>query len=186
LVAGNWVASLLLLYIRDPWCDRYAIFQDDFQTVKNLRAYLEACPYSPRRYYNLYTFPANQALCPPGRVGWFESNQRGKGAVGLMFDRETVTTLLTSSHLIGRFQDPHRGHKAVDGGVVESLQQKSWCELCHSPSLTQHTGRFSTMNKRAGSTRDEPAPVPKEWGESTLAVGFPGSDFDALDWLGCQ
>lgn len=185
-VAGAWVANLWELYIRDPWADRYLLAQDDLTCPRNLRPYLEACPYRPKTYWNCYTFPANQQLCPPGKVGWFESNQRGKGAVLLVFDRDAAVTLLSAKHMVGRFQDRQRGHKAVDGGIVEALGQAGYVELCHSPSLTQHTGRFSTMNKRVGSTRDEVNFAVKEWGANTFAVGFPGPDFDALDWLACR
>src|SRR5437870_5459108 len=43
--AGNWILSLWELYIREPVADRYAIFQDDLITYRNLRDYLEACKY---------------------------------------------------------------------------------------------------------------------------------------------
>lgn len=184
-VAASWVWGLYEVYAREPNADRYAIFQDDFKTVRNLRAYLEGCELKPKTYWNLYSFPVNEALAPKGRTGWYESNQRGKGAVALVFDRPTVVTLLSSRHIAQRFQDPARGHKAIDGGIVEALGQQGYVELVHNPSLTQHAGRFSTMNKRAGSRRDEPAAAPKEWGAGTFATSFPGEDFDALDLLAC-
>lgn len=97
---GNWLLSLLELYVRQPDADRYAMFQDDLVTYANLRQYLESW-YPDRGYLNLYTFPSNQALAPRNtdhsqKVGWYESNQLGRGAVGLVFNRDAVRVLLTN------------------------------------------------------------------------------------------
>lgn len=149
--AGNWVLSLYELYIREPNADRYAIFQDDFVTGLNLRIYLDCCKYPEKGYWNLYTFPCNQRLCPEGKTyqGWFPSDQYGKGAVALVFNREAVCTLLSSRRLVDRPQDLSRGHKAIDGGISEAFIEKGWVEYTHNPSLVQHIGCISSMgNKR--------------------------------------
>src|SRR5688572_9885654 len=39
---GNWTLALLELTIREPYADRYALFQDDLVTYPHLRQYLEA------------------------------------------------------------------------------------------------------------------------------------------------
>jgi hypothetical protein len=186
--AGNWVLMLWELYVRDPFADRYAVFQDDFVTYQNLRTYLEKVPYptgaDPSRgpgYLNLYTFPSNQEICPKdsrGRevVGWYESRplrsgpegwQSGRGAVALVFSRDAVVTLLSARHLVERFQDKHRGHRAIDGGIVTAMNKAGWREYVHHPSLVQHTGDVSAMGNKAH---------PK-------AVSFRGEGFDALSLL---
>jgi hypothetical protein len=166
---GNWLLSAIELYIRRPDVNRYAIFQDDFVTYPGLREYLDHCHYPdgqsrssseinlndplPRGYWNLYTFPENQALAPRtssgGTVdGWYPSNQLGKGAVALVFNRDALLTLVTHSHMLERPQDERRGWKAVDGGIVTAMSKAGWIEYVHSPSLTQHIGHVSSMGNR--------------------------------------
>jgi hypothetical protein len=141
-------------------------------TARNLKAYLEAVPYTPGTYQNLYLFPQNQALAPKGKdgrpvTGWYESNQMGRGAVALVFDREAALTLLSSRHLLERPTDRFRGHRAIDGGVVTALKKAGWKELVHYPSLVQHTGRHSSMGNRP----------------HLEAGSFPGETFDLLALL---
>lgn len=165
---GNWYLGLWELYLRQPHAKRYAIFQDDFVTGKNLRAYLESCPFPKNGYWNLYTFPQNQQIADKEqKTGWFESNQKGKGAVALVFDNEGVRNLLTSRHMVDRVQNTQRGHKAVDGGVVTAFLKWGGKEYCHNPSLVQHTGLYSSM----GNNRHP------------LATSFRGEDFDCLELL---
>lgn len=167
---GAWCLSLAELYIRDPFADRYAVFQDDFVCYRNLRQYLEAVPYPTQGYCNLLTFPENQRLVPPGGpVGWFLTNQCGKGAVALVFSREAVTTLLCHKHMVMRPQSANqlRAIKAVDGAIVEAYRGAGWKEYCHNPSLVQHTGLVSAV----GNSRHP------------LAPSFRGEDFDAMSLL---
>lgn len=160
---GNWVLSAWELYLRNPMADRFAIFQDDFVTYPNLREYLEACDYPRRGYWNLYTFPQNTKSFS----GWYLSNQLGKGAVALIFNNETLRTLLASNHMVDRVLDGGRGHKFVDGGVVDSLKKAGWQEYVHNPSLVQHTGLVSSMGN----------------GTHSLADTFRGEDFDAREMI---
>jgi len=194
---GNWVLSLYELFIRNPTADRYALFQDDFVTYKNLRKYLEACPYpgvvpdgtgkyKPATpgvtpgYWNLYTFPENQQRFPmeglTGRrkYGWMESNQCGLGAVALVFSREAVIAVIGSRHMTERPMDPERGWKKVDGGIVESMVKANdagittgWREYVHHPSLVQHIGRVSTVSN----------PPHQQ------APSFRGEEFDAMELI---
>lgn len=169
----NWVLALAELYGREPYANFYAVFQDDFVTYSNLRQYLEKCEYPGRGYWNLYTFPVNQAICPKHpngleKIGWYPSNQLGRGAVALVFNRETVLTLLTHQHMVERPIDVDRGWKAVDGGVVTALNKAGWQEFVHNPSLVQHQGTISTM-------RNKP---------HKQATSFKGTDFDAMNLLG--
>lgn len=167
--AGNWVLSLYELYIRNPDADRYAVFQDDFVTGLNLRLYLDCCKYPDKGYWNLYTFPCNQRFCPEEKTyqGWFPSDQYGKGAVALVFNREAVCTLLSTRIFIDRHQCPNRGHKAIDGGIVDTFNSLGWVEYVHNPSLVQHTGLMSSMNNKRHPT----------------AETFLGEDFDLLSLI---
>lgn len=176
---GNWILSLQELFIRETAAERFAIFQDDFITSKNLKTYLEALPYPDgsdgreRGYLNLYTFPANQERFPmegqTGRqkFGWMLSNQFGRGAVALVFNRDAVLALLSSPHMVERPLDPNRGWKAVDGGIVTAMAKAGWKEYVHNPSLVQHTGLVSSMRNRPHK----------------LSISFQGEDFDCLELL---
>ncbi len=164
---GNWFLALAELYIREPNQDRYAIFQDDFVTYHNLRTYLDHCTIPDKGYWNLYTFPSNQELCPEGYTGWYLSNQMGRGAVATVFSQEGVRALLSSQHMVDRPMDHHRGHKSVDGGIVTALKKLGWKEYVHNPSLVQHIGDVSSMGNK---------PHKK-------AVSFRGETFDAMTLL---
>lgn len=168
---ANWDLCLRELYMRNPEADRYLICQDDAIFVKNLRQYLERVPYIEKTYKNLYLFPANEKLAPKDgdkpRVGWYPSNQLGKGAVCLVFDRETVLTLAATRYMAERPASAVRGHKSVDGGIVSALKSLDVKEFVHFPSLCQHMGKTSSMGNR---------PQPD-------APSFPGSDFDAMSLL---
>lgn len=163
---GNWALALAELYLRNPNATYYAIFQDDFMVSRNLRQYIEGIKFPEKGYLNLYTFPKNQVLAN-GRVGFYPSNQKGKGAVGLIFNVEGVQLLLQHNHMIGRVRDITKGHKFVDGSIVESMRKAGWVEYVHNPSIVQHLGfKSSTGN-------------PKQ----PQAVSFRGEDFDLLSLL---
>lgn len=173
---GNWILSLAELYIRNPGAERYAVFQDDFVTCLNLRSYLNRCEYPTKGYLNLYTFPSNEPSNleahglpspPKGHQGWYRSNQNGRGAVALVFNREAVTILLSSQHMVERPMDIHRGWRAVDGGIVESMRKAGWEEFVHTPSLTQHQGKVSSMHSKP----------------HRQALTFPGENFDCLSLI---
>lgn len=138
---GNWVLALWELYVRKPHADRYAIFQDDLIAYRNLRQFVESCEYPERGYLNLYTAPKNER----NRSGWFASNQRGLGAVALVFSNEAVRVLLSQKRMANRPRNRHRGHKAIDGGIVTAFRSAGWREYVHMPTLTQHTGNDSSM-----------------------------------------
>ncbi len=156
---GNWVLGMYEMYIRNPAADKYIMFQDDLVASTGLREYLEWCELRPRTYWNMYTFPSNQKIAPKtphgGTVdGWYASNQNGRGALGLCFDLQGVLDLLSSRLFAerprnldkdGKYIVPERGHKRVDGGIVDALKQCGYTELVHSPSLLQHVGKVSSM-----------------------------------------
>lgn len=162
--AANWVLSAYELYLYNPHATYYAIFQDDFVTYRNVRDYIESCKYPQRGYLNLYTFPENARL---NRARWYESNQRGKGAVALVFNRDALQTLLGSRYLVDRAMSVERGYKSIDGGIVSAMKHAGWKEYVHSPSLVQHTGEVSSMGN----------------GKHPLAPYFNGEDFDARELI---
>lgn len=166
--ALHWILTLAELWFRDPKADRYAIFQDDLLACRNLRQYLERCRYPEKGYWNLYTFPSNQELATG--QGWYQSNQLGKGAIGLVFDRETVLELLSSrEHILERpLAASKPWWRKIDGGIVDALAKRGRSEYVHNPSLLCHTGLSSTT--RPGR------PIPPEWATRS----FPGEEFDAM------
>lgn len=178
---GNWVLAAMELFIRNPLADRYGIFQDDFAVYRNTRQYLDACEYPKRGYWNLTTFDgrpgsSNEKAVEGKPTGWYEAAelmspkgyQSGRGAVALVFDRETLITLLSSRHMVERPMDSMRGHQAVDGGIVWAMNKAGYREYIHNPSLVCHAGGdASTMGH--GKYK-----LPKTWR---------GAEFDALSLL---
>lgn len=171
---GNWILALWEMLVRNPDCDRFAIFQDDMICVRNLRPYLDTCQfpdgsdeaktiYRAPGYWNLLSFPGNEARAA-GRNGWYESNQRGWGAVGLVFNREGVITLLSSRHTVERPLDATWGYRKIDGGIVTAFMKAGWMEYVHAPSLIQHVGLVSSM----GNDQHRPPET------------FPGEEYDAM------
>jgi hypothetical protein len=73
---GNWILALAELLIRNPGADRYLVAQDDFVTCRNVRSYLERCPYPDRGYLNLLTFLDNEQVVRGQAVGWYEAHER--------------------------------------------------------------------------------------------------------------
>ena len=161
---GNWYLALWELYLRDPYADYFALFQDDIQLCCNTREYLERSCKLEQAYYNLYTTPENQALAA-NRKGWYPSNQLGKGALALVFTRLGIHLLFKSGYLVDRPMDQHKGHKSIDGAVVSALKNAQWKEYVHNPSLVQHVGKVSALGNYF---------LP-------IATTFPGEEFDAME-----
>lgn len=198
-VAGNWLLSLQELYLRDPRSKWYAIFQDDVVFVRNLKEYLERCPHPEKGYLNLYTYPNYQKLFPQAGLsgrqefGWIRTTQEGLGALGLAFPNEGARLLLSSSHMVNRpWDSADRGWRYVDGGIVDSMRKAGWAEYCHNPSLCQHVGVVSAMDKRLDSNGTDPDfprtkyredSRSKRFPEGFFAKSFPGETFDALSLL---
>lgn len=171
---GNWILGMWELFLRVPDADRYAMFQDDMVTYKNLRDYLERLEYRPRCYWNLYSMAHNSDLAK-GNTGFHLSNQRGHGAVALVFDRDAVKAVLASQHSVDRVENTkvlktgwQKGQESVDGAVISALQKAGYVELTHNPTLVEHIGVKSTMGHGAYPRADS----------------FRGEDFDALSLIG--
>ena len=210
---ASWVLAVTETFYRDPCADRYAVFQDDVEAVANLREYLETVPLEPKTYWNLYLGPWNenprefgrgrQEPLPPwlqngkgkGKafVGLGRGDQRGRGAMALVFDRETVIELATSKYLINRPADVRsdgkcelnpRGYRLIDGGVVEALRALGYAELVHHPSLVRHVGVRSTVDRRGTVPHHDPNFPRHAWPKRHEGLTFPGQGFDALSLVG--
>jgi hypothetical protein len=140
----NWMHALFYLFTtRDA--DRYAIFEDDVQACRQLREYLERCP-AGKVYWNLITLDENRAFTNDV-PGWHESNQLGRSACGLVFDRSTVDCLLRMERFV---RGPGNGETMSDAVVIATLKSLGYKELIHYPSLLQHVGLESTLGNSIG------------------------------------
>lgn len=178
LTAANWHLSAMELYLRNPWADYYAVFQDDIIVVSHLRDYLSSISFPKNGYLNLYTFPENHYevvhktdAFENGIIkGFYTSNQWGKSACALVFNNEGMRLLLSDNRLVNRHTDQQpsyrggfKGQRSIDGAIVESMKLHDFKEYVHNPSLIQHVGDQSSMN----NPQFQKAPT------------FPGEDFDA-------
>ncbi len=167
-VAANWILSMWELYLRNPIADRYAIFQDDILVYRNLRQYLDNYKLPIASYWNLYVTPENEKRARE-KTGWYMSNQMGRGALGLVFDRPGIVALLSSKRLTSHAQDAQRGWRRIDGAIMDAMRIEKRCEWVHYPTLVQHTGKED-------STIGNNEALPESWR---------GEDFDALELLTC-
>ena len=159
----NWQTLLVHLYLKKPNAERYAIFEDDLLACSNLKIYLSQCEYPKLGYLNLLTHDQN--MCLTGNVpGWHKSNQRGRGAVGLVFDNKTLTTLFRTVEFWKRPKKKNR--QCPDGMVVECLREHKMKEYIHYPSLLQHEGSVSALGHKYGKVH-----------------GFKGEDYDPMTLL---
>ena len=170
-IVGNWVLGMWELYVRNPLAHRYAMFQDDIQAVGNLREYLEACPYPEPGYLNLMTHETNKKHTR-NKPGWCLALQKGLGATGLVFDRDTLCAILRSDVLVWKPQAAKNviAKKKIDGGIAEATNRLGYKEYVHNPSLLQHWG----INSSVGNHGSRYLP-PIE--------SFPGQETDAMDFL---
>lgn len=169
-IACNWSAGMVELYTRKPDADAYLMIQDDVLMCKDLRTYLESKPLLTNAYFNLYTARANQRRMDAQghKRGWYTSNQSGFGALALLFTRDALVKLFTSTYFVMRPQDKG-GHKAIDGGIVTAMREVGYKEYVHKPGLVQHTGGdCSTVGHKPARNWD--AESPSFLGESTSAL----------------
>lgn len=174
-IYGNWCLGLAELLIRDPGAERFAMFQDDVICVTNLRQYLESEVLSPNSYANCYTFepghPGRQSQLPPpdpSKIGWYRSNQLGRGALCLIFDRHTAMQLLKADNSLRKSGDgTPRGKRNLDGAIITSMKDLGVSEVIHNPSLVDHLGHGkSTLGN-----------------VNPLGMNFPGESHDAREWI---
>ncbi len=164
---GNWFLTALEVYNSNPWADLYAMFEDDLVISRGAREYLERTCVATDVYYNLFSAPSNQKRVRPEFVGWFDSNQRGLGAVGLVFRSEVFQTLLADKVLLNHARDKQRGKECVDGAIVTVMANHVIIEQCHSPSIVQHVGDVSVLKH----------------GKFPAARSFKGEEFDLRELI---
>lgn len=168
-IMGNWLVSLWELFIREPRAQRYIIFQDDLLAYAGLREYLDRTRLPAHGFFNLYTSGVNRKLCPPAHVGWYKSDQLGRGAVGLMFDFKALSRLLSAPYLVSAINSPVKRHTYHDACIARAMKDCDVTEYVHSPSLLGHSGGgpgVSTWKDRDPCDAD-----------------FRGEDFDAMELL---
>jgi len=153
----NWMHALFYLFTTKD-ADRYAIFEDDVLACRQLREYLERCP-PGKVYWNLLTLDENRAFTNDA-PGWHESNQLGRSACGLVFDRATADCLLRMERFV---RGPASSETMSDAVVIATLKSLGYKELVHYPSLLQHEGLESTLGNSFGHVS-----------------GFLGADYDLL------
>ncbi len=176
---GNWLLGLTELIVREPLCHRYAMFQDDLLMARNAKEYLSHLPYEAKTYWNLFSFPDNEKVCKE-QEGFHKAACCGKGAVALVFDRDTVVDLLGHSNTASRCLsvEGDRGKTNLDGGVYWTLvNYLHYREMVHWPCLTQHVGDLSTIvgrNGRLNCTPDQTYPH---------SMSFRGEAWDAMSLL---
>lgn len=189
---GNFVLGLAELYVRNPVADRYMMVQDDVEVYRNLRAYLDRQPFPKQGYWNLYSAFENEAEVAPvlasGKTGWTEGTvmrskdgktehprrlQRGRGALALVFDREGVIRVLSYMGTIQKPAHADRGYRLIDGAVVTAMNEQGWREWVHAPTLANHLGLRSSIERSTGQPHYPPA---RTWR---------GAGYDALEMLKC-
>ena len=184
---GNWFLALHELYIREPYADYYAIFQDDLTTYNNLRVFLEKSSLPEQGYFNLFTHPDYEKSCQRVK-GWHPGTGKGLGALALVFPNPVAVLLLSSPTMIDRpkhYGDKgngeNNGWRNIDGGVVTAMKHAGITEYFHYPSLVQHTGTESTFNKRKDSNFGEGQVW--IWKYGGQSPSFLHEDFDAMELL---
>lgn len=165
---GNWILALLELWIRNPRADRFAIFQDDFITYPNLKEYLDTCELKSDQYWNLLTFPQNEALWDRKTLGWYPSNQFGRGAVALVFNYDCLYKILTSPYIMAKPRNKDNPHRSIDGCLVTSMTKSGVTEMVHYPTLIYHIGDGTSIGNR----------------QHAKPASFQGQSFDAKRLIG--
>ena len=173
---GNWFLGMLELHIRNPKADRYAMFQDDFICCQNIRQYLELSGMPTDGYLNLLLHPNNRDIVANvhnNKIGWFESNQYGRGAVTLIFTQELLVELFSTREWILRPKD-EMGYQRIDGGFAQCLTRAhkgKYVEYCHNPGLVYHTGVVTSIQDSASG---------RKHAQQAESQRFRGEDFDAM------
>lgn len=158
--------------------ERIAIFEDDIAACSGLREYLDRQPLPEHRYWNLLTHDENLLERRSVDSGWFESNQLGRGACGLVFDRKGVDELLRAAHFV---RAPADNRTMADAVVIETFRALGYRELVHYPSLLQHTGYKSTLNNHYGSVSSFCSECPKP--NDISSTEQPTIDADSCDFV---
>jgi hypothetical protein len=166
---NNWWLGFVELYVRNPWADRYAMFEDDLLACLSLREYLDRTTTNDfKGYWNLLTHEFNRTklkldLAP---VGWLTSDQGGRGAVATVFNNRAATEMIMSRQAIDMIRNPKEARRVIDGALSNIFRKMRWPEHIHNPGLIQHVGFHSTQGHKYGTMQS-----------------FLGVDSDALQLL---
>lgn len=149
----SWLLGLSELYLRAPRADAYLMCQDDVLFAENIRVYLEETlwPAEEVGVVSLYC-PAHYGT--NGAPGFYVENHGWNtwGALAYVFPNPAVRALLADEQVIA-----HRHHGRADGMRNIDSVVGSWCRrsglpyFVHAPSLSQHTGRTSTLYPRSSA-----------------------------------
>lgn len=178
---ANWLLGMTELFLRHPEATRFVIFQDDIVLSLNVRQYLDVAlaDFPQKGFVNLSTIWENEQLVKVGKQGFNPSvkknnNHTCRGAMGLVFDRDSLLILLRHPHMTDRIlpnqRDPSRYLRFIDGAVAEAMNNRGYTEYVHIPCLIQHNGPVSTLTN-------------KTWGNAALARSWLGENWDALSIL---
>lgn len=164
---ANWWLGMQELYVRNPLADRYMMVEDDVLFTVKARNYLDRVKWPGAGYLNLYTTPAKREASG-GRQGFFQTPRHimGLGALALVFDRDSITKILSSAYFVEAFrpfdlktmkrkENPHRARMHQDGHVAKAMKAIGMSEFCHAPSIVQHLGgKSSTMGHNSNPDSD--------------------------------
>lgn len=144
---SNFLLALAELCQREPLADAYLLLQDDVNFCAGLRGYLEEklWPGAQPGVISLHT-PAH--LAPQQGTGFFKADLgwNAWGAQALIFSNHSARALLADVRVMDhRLKGPLGGNKNVDSVVGEWCRRTKHEFWLHAPSLTEHTGRHSTL-----------------------------------------
>ena len=168
----NWFLALNELFQRDPQADAYMLVQDDAVFCNNVRWLLEKLPWDMERIGVVSPYCPADYSQPNTGLHVVNANWTLIGALTYIFPSSAIQCLLSHGPAVSyRKEDPTGGLKHIDSVVGR------WCEstgrqaLYFSPSLVQHVGEDSTIDKseKADGSRH--------------ANQFVGEDFDARELL---
>ncbi|MBR9800815.1 hypothetical protein GYB59_03545 [bacterium] len=166
----NWYLGLTEMYLRNPHCEAYAMFQDDLLLAPATRDYLEDSlwPAPEIGVVSLYC-PSHEHR--PDFIGFraIDWGWKAWGALAYVFSNPGIRTFLSDRLVLD-----HRHHGPADGARNIDSVVGSWCKrtglpyLVHVPSLVQHVGNASTIwpfgtasGKRRAADYDEQFAVNK-------------------------
>lgn len=150
----NWYLGLMELWLRQPSADAYFICQDDVLFSKGLRKYLEQQLWpAPRLGVVSVYCPSHYSR--PGEWG-FHIETHGKhtfGALAYVFSNVSLREFLWHSIVITHCRrELEYGRAHIDSIVGEWSLQTGLPYFVHSPSLSQHIGDTSTINRDSSNT----------------------------------
>lgn len=149
---GNFRRTIRALVENNPLADAVAVFQDDINVSRNLRAWLDETlwpgPVTEIGVVSLYTsrfdavpergwrkLPLGEKINDCGGKRW----ALGNGALGLIFPMRSAMFFLAD--------EPHKESRTrTDMIVGQWCEQRGLAWWSHNPSLISHRGEVSTLS----------------------------------------